>query len=538
MAEQLLAPDAPFRLAAPIEHITRLDDGSVVVHCVVTSETPDSQGEIVDYDAAKAAAPEFLKWAALTEMHDEGTSPGTALQLHFDDAARRIEADLHVVDPVAVRKVLSRTYKAVSMGGIKLATRLQGAYRRITKLRWDELALVTRPANPDALIAKQFILAKRAQEPDMTDPTPLDAGVSSPLGEADPIEERTPGQVAIDETRAVLAKAETGPPEGGEKRSDIPAEDFAGKDESYPIVTPSSVSDAASSIGRAGPENFSADELKTNIIQIARRKGAEFVAALPDAWQGKKARKMAKLAKAASDNAPDDADDEAGETPSEEAAETPKEEAAEEAKEPVEKRKIAKLRKRLAKQAAEIASLRKSADDLRAGGEAVLAKYGKAVSSDRMAHLTAAHDALCKAGYAGCMAKSYDGTTPLLETTSVETAATLEGAVIAKSDVDPIALIREALEPFREGLAEEVGAKLAALDEKISAQGESFAKYLKSPAGGGPASPYAPIMRGTSEVTDKASALELAATVIDDPRLREQISGAAALQSIRQLRGG
>ncbi len=72
---------------------------------------------------------------------------------------------------------------------------------------------------------------------------------------------------------------------GGTDRDKIPAEDFAGKDRSFPIVTPGDVSDAASSIGRAGSDNYSSDQLKANIIRIARRKGSAFVAELPEAWK-------------------------------------------------------------------------------------------------------------------------------------------------------------------------------------------------------------------------------------------------------------
>ena len=72
---------------------------------------------------------------------------------------------------------------------------------------------------------------------------------------------------------------------GGVHRSEIPDEDFAGKNRSYPIVTPGDVQDAASSIGRAGSSNYSSDKLKANIIRIAKRKGKEFVARLPDSWK-------------------------------------------------------------------------------------------------------------------------------------------------------------------------------------------------------------------------------------------------------------
>lgn len=76
---------------------------------------------------------------------------------------------------------------------------------------------------------------------------------------------------------------------GGAERDKIPDSDFAGKTRSYPIVTPNDVADAAASIGRAGADNYSADELKSRIIAIAKRKGAAFVAQLPDAWKGNEA---------------------------------------------------------------------------------------------------------------------------------------------------------------------------------------------------------------------------------------------------------
>lgn len=74
---------------------------------------------------------------------------------------------------------------------------------------------------------------------------------------------------------------------GGVDRDKLPDADFAGKNRSFPIVTPGDVSDAAKSIGRAGADNYSSDELKARIIAIAKRKGAAFEAELPDAWKAK-----------------------------------------------------------------------------------------------------------------------------------------------------------------------------------------------------------------------------------------------------------
>jgi len=72
-------------------------------------------------------------------------------------------------------------------------------------------------------------------------------------------------------------------------RKKIPDSDFAGKGTSFPISKPEDVAAAAASIGRAGDGNYSTDKLKANIIAIAKRKGAAFVAQLPKAWQEPKA---------------------------------------------------------------------------------------------------------------------------------------------------------------------------------------------------------------------------------------------------------
>jgi len=69
------------------------------------------------------------------------------------------------------------------------------------------------------------------------------------------------------------------------ERDKLPEEDFAGKNRSYFIATPEDVHNAAQSIGRAGDDNYDPETLKKNIIRIANRKGAAFVARLPEDWK-------------------------------------------------------------------------------------------------------------------------------------------------------------------------------------------------------------------------------------------------------------
>lgn len=74
-------------------------------------------------------------------------------------------------------------------------------------------------------------------------------------------------------------------------RDKIPAEDFAGPNQTFPIVTPKDVHDAAGLHGHAADP----EAVKSKIISIAKRKGPEFVARLPDDWKpgGSKEERMA-----------------------------------------------------------------------------------------------------------------------------------------------------------------------------------------------------------------------------------------------------
>ncbi len=646
-AQTLAASDAPFRLTAPIEHITKLDDGTLLAHVTVTSEAPDSQGEIVDYDAFKAAAPGLMKWAVLGEMHDpDRQDAGTILQLYFDDATRTVEADVHVVDPVAVKKVVNRVYKMVSIGGVKLATQLVQVggrtFRKITRLIADELSLVPRGANPDAMIAKQFVLAKRAQETDMTDA--MDAGAASPLGEpvAAVAESRTPEQVAIDTTRDALAKAEVSTAD----INDLPDSDFAyiepgGKKDEQGKTVPRSlrhfpIQDAAhvrNALARLPTSPFES-KARPAVEAAARRMGigepAESKKARKAAQKmAKRAAKAAKITKAAAPPEPP-AEGDAADAPkppfpgakppfkgkkatrkarkmakqaaakerrakiaafakgknktmgalaealesvtcamSEEAdegdsdavkalqaiADSIQQQLTTEAAEPDTddmfdpdmamayakgQRKLAKraprlakragrLRKRLGKLRKRTGRLRKQRRELRKAAlfTEVLTKSGSR------------HNAADRAAIQTIYTKTLDLGAPFDKPDAVPQAEAVTDtgsteATIAKAAPDPAQIMREALEGVLPA------GKIDAIEAALAKQGEQLAKIAKSPSGGGPATSYAPIFRGSADapVTDRASALAKAADLVDDPRLKEQLGREAGLASISALRGG
>lgn len=102
---------------------------------------------------------------------------------------------------------------------------------------------------------------------------------------------------------------------GGVDRDKLPAEDFIDpKGRRDPIVTPKDVEDAVSSYGRNDPK-IPMEQFRSRLEEIAKRKGPEFVSALPKEWKdgdaqksadadsGKTAEKTAALEKAASTSA-------------------------------------------------------------------------------------------------------------------------------------------------------------------------------------------------------------------------------------------
>jgi uncharacterized protein DUF6582 len=136
------------RLYGAIQKVEPQDDGTVRVHGIASSEVVDDQGEIVRADAMRAAIPDYMRFPALREMH-QLSAAGTTLEAEVgDDGATRIVA--HVVDPIAVAKVRSQVYRGFSIGG-RVTQREAGNSKAITGLVLNEISLVDRPANPEAI---------------------------------------------------------------------------------------------------------------------------------------------------------------------------------------------------------------------------------------------------------------------------------------------------------------------------------------------------------------------------------------------------
>jgi hypothetical protein len=137
------------KLFGEITKVEVQDDGSIRVTGVASTGAVDDADEQVSPDAMKAALPAYMRFGALREMHGLSAAGATLKAEVGEDGATRIEA--LVVDPVAVRKVQLGVYKGFSIGGRVLA-RDPADRKVITKLKLNEISLVDRPCNPEAVI--------------------------------------------------------------------------------------------------------------------------------------------------------------------------------------------------------------------------------------------------------------------------------------------------------------------------------------------------------------------------------------------------
>lgn len=137
------------RLYGTIQKADPQEDGTIIVTGIASTESVDSQGEIVTADAMKAAIPDYMRFGAVREMHDAKKAAGTALNIGVNDAGST-DFTAHVVDPIAIKKVQSGVYKGFSIAG-KVLKRDESDENKITALSLTEVSLVDRPANPDAV---------------------------------------------------------------------------------------------------------------------------------------------------------------------------------------------------------------------------------------------------------------------------------------------------------------------------------------------------------------------------------------------------
>lgn len=285
-------------LSFPIEKTEKTPDGDVVVYGKATDGSVDSDEQIVDPKFSAKAIQDWLATGANVRVqHNAQRDPaGVGVEASTDSDGTTWVKSL-VVEPVAKTLVEKGALRAYSVGIARPKIVRDAVARggRIIDGEIVEISLVDRPANKNCGIqlvkaaadghaeftGKMFggdVLTKDAEAEEDTVSLDLPKDVSVSFSPADL-------KKMLDFKNTLIKRQMDPDVGGGVDRDKIPAEDFAGRDRSFPIVTPADVDDAARSIGRAGADNYSANQLRHNITSIARRKGDQFVAALPEAWK-------------------------------------------------------------------------------------------------------------------------------------------------------------------------------------------------------------------------------------------------------------
>jgi hypothetical protein len=139
------------RYFAPLLKVEEAEDGTLKVSGVASTETPDRAGEIVKAEAIREALPDFFAHGtgALREMHGLSAA-GTVDEAEIDDSNKTL-ITATVVDPVAIKKVQTGVYKGFSIGG-RVISRDKDNRKIITQIALNEISLVDRPANPEAVL--------------------------------------------------------------------------------------------------------------------------------------------------------------------------------------------------------------------------------------------------------------------------------------------------------------------------------------------------------------------------------------------------
>lgn len=293
MATALTDAGSPTYISFPIEKISETPDGDIEVYGKATDGIVDSDRQIVDPEwAAKAVAQWLETGGNVRVQHNPMRDPaGKGLAVDKDGTGGQWVRSLIVEDAAKnlVRKGVLRSY-SVGIMHPQIVHDAQATNGRIVGGEIGEISLVDRPANKNCVF--QLVKAAASGEAEWVGKLSGSEMLTkdAPAEESDDVTVKIPGDVHVTFTPSDLAKMlgkrKTDPDVGGGvDRDKISAEDFAGRNRSFPIVTPADVDDAARSIGRAGADNFSSDELKANIIRIAKRKGDAFTAQLPEAWK-------------------------------------------------------------------------------------------------------------------------------------------------------------------------------------------------------------------------------------------------------------
>lgn len=125
---------------------TKTDEDQRMVYGYASTETLDSQDEVVKLEALKEALPDYMKFGNVREMHSNKAA-GKVKESNIDKNGWFV--GVKVVADDAWKLVKEGVYSGFSIGGRVI----EQIDNQITKLKLSELSLVDRPANPDAVFS-------------------------------------------------------------------------------------------------------------------------------------------------------------------------------------------------------------------------------------------------------------------------------------------------------------------------------------------------------------------------------------------------
>jgi hypothetical protein len=144
---------------ASIVKYDKNDDGTLMVYGKATDDTLDLDSQICDPSWLDTAMPAWFKSGGnIREMHGPSAA-GVAKEYEAKSDGHYI--GVHVVDPIAVKKVEARVYQGFSIGikSPRVVRDTKAVNGRIIDGQIIEVSLVDRPANPSA----KLILAKSVE---------------------------------------------------------------------------------------------------------------------------------------------------------------------------------------------------------------------------------------------------------------------------------------------------------------------------------------------------------------------------------------
>jgi phage head maturation protease len=127
--------------------IAKIDAERREVWGYASTEARDDQGEVVKREALVEALGDYMKFANIREMH-QLSAVGVAKEATVDNKGLYIGAK--IVDDQAWQKIVEGVYKGYSIGG-QVTRRDPSDPKTITGLVLNEISLVDRPANPEAV---------------------------------------------------------------------------------------------------------------------------------------------------------------------------------------------------------------------------------------------------------------------------------------------------------------------------------------------------------------------------------------------------